>query len=201
MRVNPGSEPVPHPGLVDLEHLGARRYLVMLEQMRAEHVEAHGGSERGWKTAAARRLGISDVMVGYIVGDGETTKPAGGTTIVAAMTRIGLDPRFFYDPRLGDAPKYTDHVRWKSDPDAKMPAAWDEFLTLHGARLELEPEEIAWLREVRAHRVTPTHYLQAIIIRRDGLAPEDAERSAQVTADAAKIAEGLGVRPFDPNDP
>lgn len=167
--------------------LAARRYLRLVEQIGDELQR-----KRGWKTRASERLGVSDAFIGQVL-TGE--KDAGGDAIALAIERIKIDPRFFFDEKLGEEPDYAQHLRWKSEPAEKMPAAWDEFMRTIAPSLRLTPEETAWLRAIRTHRATATSYLQALIIRRDGLSPEDAEASAEATADAAKRGAVLGVQP------
>jgi len=97
----PASASVASAPIADLP---SRRYRVLVEQLAGER-----GHRYGWKSEVARILGISAAYVNQI--DAGKKAHAGAVSIGRALEALNLNERFFYDPTLGDAPSYTDHVR------------------------------------------------------------------------------------------
>lgn len=91
----------------DPEGLARRRYRLLLEQLLSAYRDEHGGSERGFKTDAGRKLGIAAQYVGMILDD---LRPD-AAPIEQALKGMRLDPAFFYDPTIGDAPDHRDYVQ------------------------------------------------------------------------------------------
>lgn len=112
----------------DADALAAARYRWLVEQIRDELGAAHG-----WKTEAARRLGVSDAYVGYIEA-GERT--ARSKAISSAQKKLGLDFRYFHDPDLGERPAYQDHI--VTGPEAH----WRAFKRRYKRIGQLTPKQL-----------------------------------------------------------
>lgn len=118
------------------ETLGSARYRWLVEQIRDEL-----GGGRGWKVAAAERLGVSDVYVGYI----EKGRSVAGTDVIErAQKKLGLHFRYFHDPDLGPRPPYQDHIV------SGIEAAWRTFKRRFARIDDLTPEQLVWIRDAAA---------------------------------------------------
>jgi hypothetical protein len=129
------------------EPIESRRYRLLLAQMR-EEFEERNGSDYGWKTEAAKRLGISQPFVTYLSA-GE--REASLESVKKASQLLRLRPEFFTDSSL-KAPHYRDFIGPRdSEPGEPLPQ-----ITAYLAELEADgsPAHPDDARELLAIRVS-----------------------------------------------
>lgn len=126
--------------------LSAERYRLLVQQIRDEL-----GGEYGWKEEAAARLGVTGAFVGQVESG---KRNAGGTSIEKARERLRIHQDFFYEPSLGPAPHYRDHiVSRQSKPSQEEPAYWAEFVERYEHLEELTEDDLSEIKRFAARKL------------------------------------------------
>lgn len=125
------------------EDLWQRRFLLLVDQYEREQ-----GSSWGWKSKLAGRLGVDASTVNKMT---TGARAVSKDVVTAAITRFPIDPSFFYDEALGDAPDYHDFVgtRVERDDDRGTPNAEAYLAGLDAIGKPASPEHAKRLRGIR----------------------------------------------------
>lgn len=132
----------------DERPIETKRFLALIDQLTAES----GGSER----AAMVKLACFDPSYAVRLRK-EPWRSVGQSVRSKIQKKLGLDPRFFDDPTLGETPRYRDHLlsgtRVDRDEDERYPGLVAYLI----ANPALDP---AYARELRqmAVRIGPDHF-------------------------------------------
>jgi hypothetical protein len=134
-------------GVTDTDE--AARYRLLVEQLRDEWVEKHGQTH-GWKEVVAARLDVSGAFVGMV----ESGKKRGGTTSInKARKRLGIHRDFFYDPGLGKAPYYGDHMAERASANGAEPAHWAEFVERYEHLAAFSDDDLSEIKRFAARKL------------------------------------------------
>lgn len=98
------------------------RFTELLRQLQEEET-AKKKTSYGWQSRVARRLGVDTSTINKIV---HGHRGVDGQLIFRTCERLGLDPSFFSDAGLGDAPRYLDFVTKGTSHQLEKPAAYPE---------------------------------------------------------------------------
>jgi transcriptional regulator with XRE-family HTH domain len=162
------------------------RYVALVFQMGDEWDRAWG-----WKSKAARKLGVHQTYISAIANGDRTT--VGSKAVESAIDRLGLDPDFFYG-EFAEPPHYTAFLPDASVERPEPYAALEEFLKGPEGQAAT-PEEIEDLRAIRWRKqptvLTYRFALQAVRAQVE-LTPEEIELNASLRASV--IAKGGRIR-------
>jgi hypothetical protein len=129
---------------------------------RMHDLVAHVARTEGSGAAAGRRLGLKQPQVSKILGRKRTG--ASGESIAAVIRKTGIDPAFFFAPRV-DVSKWEEWLRGR--PTAERSPSLVEFLD----HMRLEPAvsdaETAWL-EATPYELAATGYYEVLKAARAG---------------------------------
>ena len=125
------------------EDCGNGGSLLLVDQYEREQ-----GSSWGWKSKLAGRLGVDASTVNKMT---TGARAVSKDVVTAAITRFPIDPSFFYDEALGDAPDYHDFVgtRVERDDDRGTPNAEAYLAGLDAIGKPASPEHAKRLQGIR----------------------------------------------------
>jgi hypothetical protein len=173
------------------EELWQRRFLLLVDQFKEENGEAWG-----WKSRLADRLGQDASTINKITTD---ARPVTKGMVNAAITKFPIDPRFFYDPSLGDAPDYRDFVgtRVERDNERGTPNAEAYIASLGAIGKPPSAEHAKRLRSIRLSTGDmPIGAFEAA--HRGWIAEEAGKVVARGAPIETKIDEARGQRKLEP---
>lgn len=124
------------------------RLRMLIEQVRAD---MPGAKEH----EVAQRLGLSESHYSKIKRGKPTIYVETIEGVIAAMR---LDPRFFFDADIGEAPHYRDFIRRRPAPSSKIVPHWDEFAREWPRFGELTREEREAIPELISDLHTIAHW-------------------------------------------
>lgn len=137
------------------------RLRLLIEQVRTEMPGAR-------EHEIATRLGLTESLFSKIK-SGKPKLYVG--TLEKVISAMRLDPRFFFDPELGDAPDHHDFIRKRATPSSRIVPFWDEFARewpdfkrLTKEEREAIPEMITDLHEIRhwSDWITPAKWVLSL---------------------------------------
>jgi len=150
------------------------------------------GHRTGWKTLAAKRMGISPSTITNILTE---RRGASLKTIADVASTMGVDIRFFSAPSLEGHERYTEWIG--NSPVARVDVvhdddAWREFQRLGLVEsLSLSDEEVDWLR--RAPARGGKRDVRQLIAAIQGLRGQLTEDEGMAEARRLNVTEGTGA--------
>lgn len=152
------------------DSLAERRMRIFLRQYEEEH-------GRGAQAELAKRLGRHQTFLGRLA-SGE--RGPGIVDVENVVRAFGVKAEFFFDPRLGDEPRYRDHLETRFEREYPHDAAISAFAAERSAEGRPIPDAVIerLRRDVHAWdgHLTRDHLVMLLPIARDRV--EQLERGA-----------------------
>lgn len=176
--------------------LRQRRYLLLLEQLLEE---AGGPDKHGARSAAGRRVGISQSHVTQLL---EGSKRPADRIMDRAEQKLRLRPEFFHDPAVR-APRYVDYVRGgaqrvERDEELGHPAIENYIAAMEARGSPVLDDHQIELRSLRA-ALGPDSITEEVVRGfHRGLVARDANRAIEAPLVETEIDEERGQTVLQP---